>query len=152
MPPLNAPTRFSGAAPVEIAAEGILAAYRGLTLALSPLLPLLLAQRAARGKADPRRVRERYGQSSQARPAGSIAWVHAASVGETLAMVPLVTRMVGEGWAFVFTTGTLTSAAIAIERLPVGAVHQYAPLDVGRFVARFLDHWRPDVASVAESP
>jgi 3-deoxy-D-manno-octulosonic-acid transferase len=58
---------------------------------------------------------------------------------------------VGEGWGVVFTSGTLTSAAIAAERLPMGAVHQYAPLDVGPFVERFLNHWRPEVAIVAES-
>src|SRR4051812_1357730 len=151
MPPPNARTRLSRAAPVEVAADGVLAVYRGLTLALSPFLPLLLARRAARGKADAARVRERYGEASHPRPAGRVAWVHAASVGETLAMVPLVTRIVGEGWGVVFTSGTLTSAAIAAERLPMGAVHQYAPLDVGPFVERFLNHWRPEVAIVAES-
>src|SRR3954469_5819717 len=97
MPPPNARSRFSPGAPAEAAAEGVLAIYRGLTLALSPFLPLLLARRAARGKADAARVRERYGEASHPCPAGRIAWVHAASVGETLAMVPLVTRIVGGG-------------------------------------------------------
>ena len=49
------------------------------------------------------------------------------------------------------TTGTLTSAALLAQRLPPGALHQYAPLDSPLFVRRFLRHWRPDAALVAES-
>ena len=36
-------------------------------------------------------------------------------------------------------------------RLPPGALHQFVPLDVPRYVRRFLDHWQPDLALVAES-
>ena len=49
------------------------------------------------------------------------------------------------------TSGTVTSAALAEQRLPDGALHQFIPLDVPRFVARFLDHWRPDLALFVES-
>jgi 3-deoxy-D-manno-octulosonic-acid transferase len=50
-----------------------------------------------------------------------------------------------------FTTVTVTSAQIAAARLPPGAIHQFSPLDVQPWVARFLDHWRPDLALVVES-
>jgi 3-deoxy-D-manno-octulosonic-acid transferase len=36
-------------------------------------------------------------------------------------------------------------------RLPVGAIHQYVPLDTPRAVTRFLDHWRPDAGLFVES-
>ncbi len=36
-------------------------------------------------------------------------------------------------------------------RLPAGAFHQYLPFDIPKFLLRFLDHWRPDLALVAES-
>jgi 3-deoxy-D-manno-octulosonic-acid transferase len=127
------------------------AAYRGLAAVLSPAIPLVIARRVAAGKADAARTAEHYGKASRPRPAGRVAWVHAASVGETLALVPLVARVVAAGFSVVFTSGTVTSAAIAAERLPQGAVHQYAPLDVTRYVRHFLDHWRPDVVIVAES-
>jgi 3-deoxy-D-manno-octulosonic-acid transferase len=131
--------------------EAALAAYRGVGRALAPALPLLLRRRAAQGKVDRPRVAERTGKASLPRPAGRVAWVHAASVGETLAVVPLLARLVGDGLAVVLTTGTLTSAEIAGRRLPAGAVHQFAPLDVAPFVGRFLDHWRPQVAIFVES-
>jgi 3-deoxy-D-manno-octulosonic-acid transferase len=36
-------------------------------------------------------------------------------------------------------------------RLPARARHQFAPADVPHWVARFLDHWRPDLALWVES-
>ena len=44
----------------------------------------------------------------------------------------------------------MTSSALAEQRLPRGAIHQFVPLDVPRFVRRFLDHWRPDLALFVE--
>ncbi len=49
------------------------------------------------------------------------------------------------------TTGTVTSAELASRRLPVGALHQFIPLDMPSFITRFLDHWRPDLALFVES-
>jgi len=49
------------------------------------------------------------------------------------------------------TSGTRTSASLIARRLPPGAVHQFVPLDVPRYVRRFLDHWQPDLALIAES-
>ncbi|HTV87953.1 MAG TPA: 3-deoxy-D-manno-octulosonic acid transferase, partial [Stellaceae bacterium] len=46
---------------------------------------------------------------------------------------------------------TVTSAALAQQRLPRGAMHQFVPLDAPSFVARFLDYWRPDLALFVES-
>ncbi len=45
----------------------------------------------------------------------------------------------------------MTSANLAEQRLPDGVIHQYLALDVPRFVRRFLDHWRPDLALFVES-
>ncbi len=50
-----------------------------------------------------------------------------------------------------FTTTTVTSAAIAKARLPKGAIHQFGPLDVPAYVNRFLDHWRPNIVMFVES-
>ena len=49
------------------------------------------------------------------------------------------------------TTGTVTSARLMADRLPASAIHQYAPLDQPGYVARFLDHWRPDAGLFVES-
>jgi 3-deoxy-D-manno-octulosonic-acid transferase len=85
------------------------------------------------------------------RPPGPLVWVHGASVGEMLAVIPLIERIRALDFAVLVTSGTVTSAALAEQRLPQGALHQFIPLDAPRFVARFLDHWRPDLALFVES-
>ena len=56
-----------------------------------------------------------------------------------------------EGFAVLVTSGTTTSAELAQQRLPAGAVHQFVPLDVPKFAERFLDHWQPGLALFVES-
>ena len=65
--------------------------------------------------------------------------------------MPFVERIARAGATALVTTGTVTSAALLARRLPAGALHQYAPLDSPFFLRRFLRHWRPDAALVAES-
>jgi 3-deoxy-D-manno-octulosonic-acid transferase len=116
-----------------------------------PALAGLLAWRAQRGKEDPLRIPERRGLPGRARPVGPLAWMHGASVGEALSLIGLVEGMIARGFSVLVTTGTRTAADLIGARLPVGAVHQYMPLDAPRWVARFLDHWQPNLAVIAES-
>jgi len=130
-----------------------LALYRLLTEIGAPLIRLYLARRRARGKEDGERFGERLGQPSQPRPEGPLIWLHAASVGESLSLVPLI-EGVQRNWPehrLLMTTGTVTSAKLMAERLPDGVVHQYVPVDRIGYVRRFLDHWRPDLVLWAES-
>jgi 3-deoxy-D-manno-octulosonic-acid transferase len=128
-----------------------LRAYRRLAAAAMPLAPLLASGRIRRGKELPERVNERCGQAELLRPDGPLVWFHAASVGELLAVVPIVEHVCARGVAVLVTSGTVTSAQLAEWRLPAGAVHQFSPYDAPRFVTRFLDHWRPNLALFAES-
>jgi 3-deoxy-D-manno-octulosonic-acid transferase len=128
-----------------------LAAYRLATSVFQPIASALLVTRRRRGKEDPERIGERRGQPTRRRPEGRLAWVHGASVGETLSILPIVERLVQRGFYVLVTSGTVTSAQILAKRLPPGAIHQYVPLDVPRYIRRFLDHWQPDLALVAES-
>ena len=123
---------------VDVAAATLAAGYRFVGVLLRPVVPFFLSSRVARGKEDSQRLGERYGRASVPRPPGRLVWVHAASVGETNAILPLIERLTGIGLAIVFTTTTVTSAAIAAKKLPRGAVHQFAPLDLAPFVGSFL--------------
>jgi 3-deoxy-D-manno-octulosonic-acid transferase len=128
-----------------------LQAYRLLSAAAAPLAPTLLARRLKRGKEHPARLPERYGESRVPRPLGPMVWIHGASVGELLAVIPLIERIRGKDFAVLCTSGTVTSARVAEQRLPKAVIHQFVPLDVPRFVQRFYDHWRPDLALFVES-
>jgi len=131
--------------------DAALVAYRAAGALVRPLVPVALAARARRGKEDPARRSERYGRASLARPAGPLVWVHAASVGETNAVMPLLDRLAQSGFRILFTSTTVTSSRVAAARLPQGAIHQFGPVDVVAYVDRFLDHWHPDLAILVES-
>lgn len=131
----------------------MLKAYQWLTRAVSPIVPLYLSRRARKGKEDKARLSERYGKTELKRPDGDLIWLHAASVGESVMLLPLIEHILKKrsGSRVLITTGTVTSAQVMAQRLPKGAIHQYAPIDTPRAVSRFLDHWMPSVGLWAES-
>lgn len=135
----------------DIWAHTTLRLYRGFGSLLYPFTGPFLRARARRGKEDHTRRGERYGYASWPRPPGPLVWLHAASVGESLAIMPLIKRMESFGISLVLTTGTVTSANIAQDRISERTIHQYVPMDMKRAVGRFLEHWKPDLAIFAES-
>ncbi|MGA0596602.1 3-deoxy-D-manno-octulosonic acid transferase [Enterovirga sp. CN4-39] len=129
-----------------------LLAYRVATSCLAPAAaPAWLRRRVRDGKEDEGRLGERYGFAGRERPPGELVWAHGASVGETMALLPVIDALVRRGVKVLVTSGTLTSAGLLARRLPPGARHQFLPLDVPRYLARFLRHWRPRLAIFAES-
>ena len=87
------------------------------------------------------------------RPPGRLAWLHGASVGEGLSLLPLIQALSAADPTLnlLVTSGTRTSAELLGRRLPPGARHQFVPVDGPRASGRFLQHWRPDLAVFAES-
>ncbi len=128
-----------------------LGVYRFVTRLATPLTGVLLSLRLNKSKEDPLRIDERRGIAGLTRPEGPLVWLHGASVGEALSLLPLIDRITQSGRFALVTTGTVTSARLLAQRLPPGGLHQYAPLDAPSFMRRFFDHWRPDVALIAES-
>jgi len=127
------------------------AVYRGISRLAAPAIDIWLARRRGQGKEDRLRFGERLGHAGRDRPEGRLAWAHAASVGEALAVLPLAERLVARGLTVLITSGTVTSANILEQRLAPGMLHQYVPIDRPKAVRRFLDHWRPDLAIWVES-
>lgn len=131
----------------------LLSLYHSTMACSGPFLRALLWARLRAGKEDPARVRERTGKITAARPAGRLIWFHGASVGEaqaTLILIDALTQSDPDAHILV-TTGTKTSAALMAGRLPPNGVHQFYPLDHSAWVARFIDHWRPDAVIWMES-
>ncbi len=132
-------------------ARWILTTYRYAGAAAFPLIGGYVAWRATRGKEDHSRRSERYGRTDVSRPSGPLVWMHAASVGETSAVIPMVEYLAQRDISIVLTTGTVTSAKVVADRLSDMVIHQYVPLDLKPAISRFLAHWQPDLAIIAES-
>ncbi len=127
--------------------------YHYVAILMGPVAAWYLRHRLRRGKEDPARFTERLGQPGEPRPCGRLVWLHGASVGEVISVMPLIERLLhlDQGLHVLLTSGTVTSARIMADRLPARAIHQYVPIDRPSAVRRFLDHWRPDLALWVES-
>ncbi len=127
--------------------------YKYATYLARPLAPLIFKHRLKRGKELEERESERYGIASLKRPQGPLCWFHAASVGETNSILPLIKKLLDRNntLSILLTTGTVTSAKLAQKHLPQHAFHQFIPLDNPGFVTKFLNHWRPNLAVFVES-
>ena len=137
---------------------GVRAYQVGVTL-VAPLLPVLLKRRVKSGREDAARFSEKMARNMAPRPDGHLIWVHAASVGETRSVLPLMGDLLAahENSHILLTTGTRTSAGLIAQLTPESfanihrLTHQYLPLDRPRWVRRFLDHWKPQLAVFVES-
>ena len=130
-----------------------LLAYGMATAAISPLAPAVLRQRARQGKEDPVRMSERLGRAGRPRPEGPLIWLHGASVGESLSLLPLVDALghARPQASILVTSGTRTSAELLARWLPPEVIHQYVPVDTPDATRRFIQHWRPSLGVLAES-
>jgi 3-deoxy-D-manno-octulosonic-acid transferase len=130
-----------------------LTAYRAATGLLEPFAERVLRGRARDGKEDLARLNERLGRPVAPRPEAPLVWLHGASVGEGVSLLPLVERLRRErpDSTVLVTSGTVTSAKVLLQRLPPGAIHQYIPVDAPGAAKRFLKHWRPSLGVFVES-
>ena len=128
--------------------------YNFLVAVLYPLvIQGYVKKRKICGKEDIKRFNERVGKPKKARPAGKLFWLHGASVGESVSMLPLINKILEtyEDAHVMVTTGTVTSADVMQKRLPERAFHQFIPIDNPIFTNRFVRHWHPDVVLWFES-
>jgi 3-deoxy-D-manno-octulosonic-acid transferase len=119
------------------------------------LTPLVLYRLAARGNKNPgyfARSRERFGFFADPGIEGSI-WIHAVSLGEVNAVVPLIEalmRRYGDS-PFVITTVTPTGSARVLQLFGDRVFHVYLPYDLTTAVRRFLDRIKPRLAVIMET-
>ena len=124
---------------------------------LGPLIPWLLALRTASGKEAKSRIDERYGDAGAALLTPGVIWLHAVSVGETVAALGLVKALAARQPAahFLITTNTVTAASMveaAADRMQQNRLyHRFQPFDHPAFVDRFLATYRPVLAIFLES-
>ncbi|NQY82474.1 MAG: 3-deoxy-D-manno-octulosonic acid transferase [Alphaproteobacteria bacterium] len=109
--------------------------------------------RQKNGKIDPFRAHEYQGCSKILRPTGTLIWIHGVSVGESVSTLPLIRalQLRFSDVRILLTSSTRSSSSVLEIELPKDVIHQYLPMDHGDWVARFYDHWQPDLGCWVES-
>lgn len=126
--------------------------YTGLLYLALPLALLRLYWRGRRDAGHRQRWTERFGFVPSAALTGCL-WLHAVSVGETRAALPLIRALLNRypGLPLLVTTTTLTGSRQVREALGDRVQHVYAPYDAPGAVARFLRRTRPRLAVIMET-
>ncbi|MEO6696456.1 MAG: lipid IV(A) 3-deoxy-D-manno-octulosonic acid transferase [Gammaproteobacteria bacterium] len=125
--------------------------YTLLLYFLTPLVMLRLLWRGLRVPAYWRRWPERFGWIPHSRE--DCLWIHAVSVGEVQAAVPLIKALRSRypPQRIVVTTMTPTGAEHAQAVLSADVTHYYAPYDLPQAVQRFLQRARPRLLIIMET-
>jgi len=126
--------------------------YTWLLRLASPYVLARLLWRGRRNRGYWQRIPERFGFIPRIR-ALRVIWIHAVSVGEARASVPLVRALAARypEHRILITTMTPTGAATVVGLFDDDVDHRYAPYDLPSAVARFLERARPDIAIVMET-
>ena len=128
-----------------------LALYSTLFRLLLPLFALRLLIRSRKAPAYRTRMLERLGVSEAV--VKQPLWIHAVSVGEVIAISPLVERLLAAHpeIPILVTTMTPTGAEQVAQKFGVRVAHRYIPWDTPGAVARFFNRHRPRAGIIVET-
>lgn len=125
--------------------------YSMLWWAATPLIRRYLKKRARKAPAYLQHWDERFGEATQPRTTGAI-WIHAVSVGETRAALPLI-QAIRQHWPdapLLLTQMTPTGRDTACQLYPDAEV-RYLPYDYPGAVRDFLAVWQPRFGVLMET-
>jgi len=129
--------------------------YRFFTYLFYPFAPIYLYFRKIRKKEDPIRYKEKLSKIILPRGEGLLVWLHVASVGEAMSILPLVNSIIKEKKIdkILLTSITLSSGNILEKRFKenLKVNHQFLPLDVTLLTNKFLNHWKPNLCILIDS-
>jgi 3-deoxy-D-manno-octulosonic-acid transferase len=129
--------------------------YKFLTYLFYPLAPIYLFIRKLRKKEDPIRYVEKLSSIKTPRDEGFLVWIHMASVGEAMSVLPLIDSFIEENKIdkILLTSITISSGKILEKKFNqnVKVVHQFLPLDIPILIRKFLKHWKPNLSIFIDS-
>lgn len=126
--------------------------YTWVLYLVLPLVLLRLLWRSIKAPAYRQRWSERLGQFAPPEGWGGI-WIHAVSVGEVQAVLPLIRRLLADNpkLPITVTTTTPTGSARVTEQLGDQVFHVYFPYDLPLALTGFLRRVRPRVLLMVET-
>ena len=127
--------------------------YSAIFYLLTPIILLRLLYRGLKAPAYKKRWAERFGFPVYAESTADFIWLHAVSVGETLAAVPLV-KTLQEKYPqhrLMVTCMTPTGSERIKAAFGDSVDHSYMPYDTPDSVARFLNRLKPKMLIIMET-
>jgi 3-deoxy-D-manno-octulosonic-acid transferase len=117
------------------------------------LSPIIIIVRIYKNKEDKIRFKEKFGFPTKKRVEGKLIWLHGASVGEILSVIPLIENYEKDKSInqILITSSTLSSSKIIQKFKFKKTIHQFYPIDHIFFTRSFLKYWRPHVAIFIDS-
>tara|TARA_B100000795_G_C22754004_1_gene420664 strand:+ start:211 stop:1458 length:1248 start_codon:yes stop_codon:yes gene_type:complete len=127
--------------------------YRILTNLILVFSPIIILVRLLKKKEHPTRFKEKLGFYSKKKINGKLIWLHGASVGEILSIVPLVEKLENNKKIkqILITSNTLSSSKILSNLKLKKTIHQFFPIDTDYHTQKFLNYWKPSIAIFVDS-
>ena len=127
--------------------------YDLLNLILLIFSPLILLARYFLGKEDKKRFKEKFCLFSKRNNSKETIWIHGASVGEILSIIPIIKELEKDKKIkkILLTSSTTSSASVVLKFKFKKTVHQYYPLDINFLTKFFINYWKPKIAIFVDS-
>ncbi len=122
------------------------------TFILYLLLPYILLRLYRKGRLNPgyrQRIAERFMLNSVNRSVD--IWIHAVSLGEVVAVTPLIERLLTKNHRLLVTTMTPTGSQQVQNTFGARVAHQYIPYDLPWCTKRFFKLWQPQLGIIMET-
>ncbi len=115
--------------------------------------PFIFLFRILNRKEDPKRFLEKFCIYRNKKNNSKIIWVHAASIGELLSVVPVIKKLekINKVKKILLTTSTLSSAKIFKKIKFKKTTHKFYPLDTNHITKKFISYWKPQLAIFVDS-
>ena len=126
--------------------------YQFIILLIIILSPFILVIRLFKNKEHKSRFVEKFCFTNK-KSKGDLIWIHAASVGEFISVVPLIQELEKNDdiKTILVTTSTLSSSKIFKDYKFYKTIHQFFPIDFFYFSSKFVKYWKPKIAIFIDS-
>ena len=121
-----------------------------IILLISPIITII---RLILGKEDQARFKEKYGFLAKKNKLNKTIWIHGASVGEILSIIPIIKRLeMDKKIEQILITSSTTSSSYILSKYKFKkAIHQFYPFDLNFITKHFINHWKPKLAIFVDS-
>ena len=127
--------------------------YQIFILIIIFLSPCIILIRLFKNKEHKKRFIEKFCLFTKKRNKGNLIWIHAASVGELMSIIPLIYELEKNKKInnILVTTSTLSSSKVFNNYKFKKVVHQFFPIDFFYFTSKFIKYWKPNIAVFVDS-